>query len=551
MAEPGAKPDVAPQPEDPNAKRPLTRPSDKGILPTPMDAPGKLNQLDRPWGPNPLAPASNRPGNGDPATSPSAQAWPPVNILRNDEIPASFHWPDRSPAPQRSAPVHSALDSSFPPLSPQAERRLNPIKLADWQVEGSRSAGPALPIAAKNDRPSAPTISAAPGRPTLHWVDPLAPNVSGKAGEQLPGAIPRSVSPSHDDTARRGPTGRSPGEGPEARPAAPLARVPFVPSNSLREPLAPVDPRALTDHGTPLGATPPDAASNRLAPPNKINEISAPMFRDVAAKVQPQPATKTDQNNVTGIDPLAIGKSLDPSRLPADFAPKDPLKSAADIGPKAHGSASKEAPPLADGFVSSRPAFAESHIGPSGRTLSPWNSPSLVQHNETNLPNRPLSAGPAWPGTKGPDTVAPLDVQAGGRASPPLGRGFDSNPPYGSAQAGNALNRADYQFYQFAEPAMPTKLAGINPLVSSKPLPSLTPPQNPVALPQVNKAQTAALIVSDGGTDFDRVQRTTYRSPEPAPQQSGGRGNPLRSSAASGGEALSTDGPAGWTNPLR
>jgi hypothetical protein len=77
------------------------------------------------------------------------------------------------------------------------------------------------------------------------------------------------------------------------------------------------------------------------------------------------------------------------------------------------------------------------------------------------------------------------------------------------------------------------------------------PPLNPIVLPPVNQAHTAALIVSDGGADLDHVQPATYRSPGPPPQQSGGRGNPLRGSATSGGEALSTDNPTGSSNPLR
>ena len=440
-SEPGVNP-VAPT-VDPNAKRPAVPPTDKGVLPAPMELPDKVNQLERPWRLNPAGPVNGGSPRSDPRTSPSAQEWPPANILRHDEIRADFRWPDRSAAPPRNSAVRPASEQSVSPISALNDAKPDHAKSADWVAEGSHPFTQALPNSTEHKQPLAPA-KAADGRPSLHWGDPLPPAASGKGISET---SHQSDSQSFDDSARHGPLNRTPSESPEVRPVATFGRLPFVPSNSLRDPLAPLNPRALTDHGTPQGVTPADVANTRLAPPSKVNEISAPMFPAAGAGAYSEPAAKSGADNVTRIDPLAIRKSLDPVKAPTDFPMNNRLNSSADVG-----------------------------------------------------------------------------------------------------QMPRVVSNANYQF---AEPTSPTKLAAINPLEFAKPSSLPVTSLNPAAAAPIKKAPTAALIASDGDPRLDRVQPASYQGPTTSPRSSSGRENPLRNSANSGGEAISTDGASGWTNPLR
>jgi hypothetical protein len=450
---PTSEPDANPVPPtvDPNAKRPAVPPTDKGLLPTPMELPGKVNQLERPWRPNPAGPVSDGSRKSDPETSPSAEVWPPANILRHDEIRADFRWPDRSPAAPKNSTVRPASAQSVWPISAPSDAKQDHEKSADWVAEGIHPFGQAVPNSREHFQPPAPLAKAAADRPSLHWGDPLAPAATGKG---IPEATHRSASHSFEDSAHSGSSTRPPSESPDVRPVAALGRIPFVPSDSLRDPLTPLNPRALTDRGTPQGVTPPDVANTQLAPPNKVNEITAPMIPAASARAYSEPATNSGADIVTRIDPLAIRKLLDPVRSPADFPMHDRLNSSAEVGRKVRPTAAKETNPWSDAVASSRAGVDESCGGLASRTIIPSSS-------------------------------------------------------------------------------------------------SLVPSQNPAAVSPIKKAQTAALVASDGDPRFDRVQPATYQGPAAPPRPSSGRENPLRSSANSGGEAISTDGPSGWTNPLR
>jgi hypothetical protein len=427
---------------DPNAKRPAVPPSE---LPAPMELPGKVNQLERPWRPNPAGPVSDGSRHLDPQTSPSAQEWPPANILRHEEIRADFRWPDRPAAPPKNSAVRPALEQTAWPISVPSDVKQDHAKSANWSSEGSHPFTEALPKPPDHNSPPIPPAKAADSRPSLHWGDSVSPAATGT---EISEAAPHSDSHSFDDSPRRRSMSRTSSESAEVRPVAALGRLPFVPSDSPRDPLAPLNPRTLTDHGTPQGVTPADVANTGLAPPNKVNEISAPMFPAAGASAYSEPAARSSADNVMRIDPLAIRKSLDPVKAPADF---------------------------------------------------------------------------------------------------PMNNRFNSSAGIGRME--RSLNKANYQF---AEPAYSTKLAAINPLEAAQPSSLLVTSLDPVAASPREKTRSAAFIACDGEPRFDRVQPAAFQAPVIiSPRSPSGRENPLRSSPSSGGEAISTDGPSGWTNPLR
>ncbi|HEV3417024.1 MAG TPA: hypothetical protein VG056_09435 [Pirellulales bacterium] len=511
------KPSAPPPDEDPNAKKPNVQP-DNGAAP---DAPQKLNQVPPNRGID-VAPAyfeSNR----QPlrSTGRAPEAWPPSNVLRHDEIRASFQFPDGVTLPTATAIPNAATATSTPgfpspkrsdggqpkpcalaspawqadatplPLWPQpnssrpreapapaaAHAQLSPP--LDWNAHQIRPAdswhtdlgpSPAVSSSLSDDaRPSKPApTTPSNGAQALHWMDPAQPK-----------SLSRDSSPSgRSPSVLDNPFNDAPCSSAQARATQPAEivlkpsadnlkvaarRIPFIPSMSLGNPVAPLDPRALTEGSVPSRFTPGDASPSRLAPPYKVSDISVPMNSTAAAETRRQAAGTANQDNVSQIDPLAIRRSLEavkpatPSRsVPCNLSPKDVLQFADGIAPERKG---------LDG----------------------------------------LNAGAA------------------------------------------NIGKSDLQF---AATAIPEKPSRVDPLYLNR-----LPPAG------------ASVIVSDDGGAQGGVRLTSYTAPVSRPASPAGRDNPLRAATRPSREVLSTDttqvawpeppngaaarSASGWTNPLR
>jgi hypothetical protein len=146
-----------------------------------------------------------------------------------------------------------------------------------------------------------------PAHHHLHWIDPpTAKNDQRQSDESIPKRFEDSA-----DAALNKSTSLNSSPQIDAPRIAAGNRLPFVPSNSLCHALPPIDPQAPEIRGDYRGAKPAEAASFRLAPPNKITEISVPTFAGGQSNDDLRPPETLSNSNVTKIDPLAIGKSLD------------------------------------------------------------------------------------------------------------------------------------------------------------------------------------------------------------------------------------------------
>ncbi len=299
------------RPEESGAKRPVASPPAQDTLPAPLESPDKLNHLPMP---------GNRPVNGPTIEARRGQelpwgsegaAWPPVNILRHEEILANVEFPDRS-AHLGTGAAASPARAAFPPpkvtADRSAERTCDPFPFADCCPQPARSA------AATGERPARihPILSATEDPPSsahhhLHWIDPPTAKNDQRQSDE---ATPKRLENSPDAALNKSTSPNSPVPTDATRTAA-GNRLPFVPSNSLCHALPPIDPQSPEIRGDYRGAKPAEAASFRLAPPNKITEISVPTFAGGQANDHLPPHETLSNSNVTKIDPLAIGKSLD------------------------------------------------------------------------------------------------------------------------------------------------------------------------------------------------------------------------------------------------
>ncbi len=387
-------------PADASGRRPMGVESDRGVLPPPTDQP-KLNQL-RPGRDDRLPAFGDSPQDSEPTTNPSARLWPPANMLRAGEMPANFQSPERTAAPawpaaatnpqwstpaspsKWASPQQQAKPAELLPLNgqpspaqfgPQGAGLMNPPSRAKALSQaGTPLNGPPKSIigspysstaAPPSDRPTdglatftaqrapaigggtpladdfgvgsnstAATSALPPASPKpLHWTNP--PTSGAHSADQFiqatsaraADARPEPASQPEFETTAKRPRGAVPAEatcyGPKSElpSGASFARVPFVPSKSLTAPLAPVDPRALTDGRAPIGATPIDAPRTAIAPPSKVSQIMVPMIPSAYAKSQLPPAPLALKDNVTQIDPLAIGRSLAPVQPAWDAEP--------------------------------------------------------------------------------------------------------------------------------------------------------------------------------------------------------------------------------------
>jgi hypothetical protein len=558
------KPSAPPPDEDPNAKKPNVPPGN-GAAPVAPEAPQKLNQMP-----------PNRGNNAEPAyfgsnrqplhpMGPRPEAWPPTNVLRSEEIRASFQFPDGvtltkataipTAAPSTSTtglpspirfdagqPKPSAIawparqtDNVPSPLWPQpnfGRPRDVPVPAAqltppvNWNASQTRPADswhPDLgPSAAEkssfaddvhfsNPAP-ATTSNATP--PALHWMDPAQPKSLCRDSSLNGRSLSATADPFNDSQCSSTQTKATRPAEIAFKPSADnlngvSRRIPFIPSASLSNPMAPLDPRELTDQSAPARFAPAEASTSRLAPPNKVSDISVPMISTATVQPQRLAASKASQNNVSQIDPLAIRKSLEAAR-PADRRELSP-------------------------FVAGAPMVAEQK--------------RAVPRSAGGLPIDSQSA---------PHNSSPKDQFQFADGIAPDRKGLD-----GFNAGAATIGKGDLQF---AATAMPERLMSVDPPKVNRPPLAGAAQMNPRTPQPLVKPQGASVIVSDDGGMSGGVQPAAYVAPVSSSPLTAGRDNPLRMATLPSREVLSTDttqiawpepqaGPArsapGWTNPLR
>lgn len=299
------------RPEESGAKRPVASPPAQDTLPAPLESPSKLNQLPMPGGPPGNCPTIEARLDQELPWGSQGAAWPPANILRHEEIRANVEFPDRSAHSDTgtmASPARAAFPSPKVASDRSAERTWDQCPIADSCPQTARSGAAAGERAIKCQSASSATEEP-PGSAHhhLHWIDPpTAKNDQSQTDEKMPKRFESS-----DDAALKKSTSPNSSAPIDALRTAAGNRLPFVPSNSLCHALPPIDPQAPETRGDYRGAKPAEAASFRLAPPNKITEISVPTFAGGQANDRLPPPETLSGSNVTKIDPLAIGKSLD------------------------------------------------------------------------------------------------------------------------------------------------------------------------------------------------------------------------------------------------
>ncbi|HEV2971799.1 MAG TPA: hypothetical protein VGY55_17630 [Pirellulales bacterium] len=559
------KPSLPPPDEDPNAKKPNAQ-SGKGAAPVAPDAPQKLNQTppNRGIDAMPAFFELNREPRRSAARSP--EPWPPTNVLRSDEIRASLQLPDGVTIPKVNAipstiPAASAAGSSFPTHSEGSAPQQNTTRWPTRQTDATPS--PSLPPNV-NLPHEAPMATAQPSPPvdwTLRqnrsiesWHPDVGPSAAGSSSfpdgahfsKTMPAPVPNAGQALHwMEPAQPKSPGCDPslsdrsafvapdashavlGNSAHARAALPAEtalkpgadnfngaarRIPFIPSASLNNPVASLDPRALTEASASPQFVPVDASTNRLAPPSKVNEISVPMIP--APTAEPRRLARTAiQDNVLQIDPLAIQKSLEAAK---------PLAETASIVEDR-----RRRPPSA--------AFSE-QTGTA--SLSPSDFPV-----ESKSSPRNTSAKEVF---QFADGIAPQRKEL---------------EPYQSGRA--TVGKSDLKF---ADKAMPERLTSVDPLNANRLPPASAVPANPWTPRPLVKPQGASVIVSDDNGSPDGVQQAAYIAPAGPSPLPAGRDNPLRVAAPPSREVLSTDASqlawpepqagagrsaSGWSNPLR
>lgn len=308
-----AKAGTTPPADDSGPKTPPMPPADRGTLLPPSDAP-KLDRLRD--APEKLPGLDGRPPSDTTPTSPSARAWPPVNMLRNDEVRASYQLPERS-APVTLAPSSAQLQPAFAPPAGTPRQPKSPAKpgnSAAEQLHASRQS-------AGGDNhalcPSEPIVQPAKALP-LHWLEPASSEPAGK-DRPSPAAASRDSDPRGSDSAQWPGPGVASGAlaiQSGGTTNATLSRLPLMPRQFSQNSLASALERPMPGRTEPQGVVPTDALGTAIAPPEKVNQITVPMIPHGAIQASQQSARDATLDNVTRIDPLAIGRSLSPGELP-------------------------------------------------------------------------------------------------------------------------------------------------------------------------------------------------------------------------------------------
>jgi hypothetical protein len=474
---------------EPSAKRPAGSLPDEDASPAPLENPGKLNQLPGPAS-SPVNSSIEPRRNQQLPWGSQGAAWPPANILRHDEIRASAQLPDRTPHPDASAATNSTRLASQDGVvatdfhSTQSIDRMAGVNV-DRLDKTLQSHAP-LPAAAdaKDDPVAGASLDALDkAHRRLHWIAPP----KAKSAPPQPFETETNVAPRCDKCALNGSADLSASRRVEACQAPATARLPFVPSNSLCHALPPIDPQAPEIRGDSHGAMPAEAANVRLAPPNKVTEISVPMFAGGPAKDRLPPPDALSHSNVTKIDPLAIGKTLD---LPMSTM-TNVVQSSVRLNGEAH--------------------FTEMVNPPSAPQGQPPFGARLSAHAE------PIT------------TAKPIAPEAADGRKPVTG-------PLTPASA------------NIATPASLTTIAAVSGN-TSKETPKPPFPATVDANSHCSPAATR-ILSDDRNLPRDRVEQTAFYGAAP-PQKPIGQPNPLRNATATTGEAISTDGPTGRFNPLR
>jgi hypothetical protein len=317
----------------------------------------------------------------------------------------------------------------------------------------------------------------------LHWIEPpKAKSAPSPLHETEPNIAPRC-----DKRALNGPAQSKELMPFEASQPPATARLPFVPSNSLCHALPPIDPQAPEIRGDAHGAMPAEAANVRLAPPNKVTKISVPMFAGGPAKDRPPPPDALLHSNVTKIDPLAIGKTLD------------------------------------------MPTPTITHVAQSNARLN-------GEAHFTEMVNPPTA----------PVGQPPIGARFSAYAEPiATARPIGSEVADGRKPLAGPLMPASTTISASSSPKTTDAMLEVAATQSTKPPFPATTEMNGHGAP------AAARIASDDrNLPRNRVEQTAFYGAAP-PQKPVGQPNPLRNSTAATGEAISTDGPTGRLNPLR
>ncbi len=264
---------------DPNAKRPmapagngagsnrLELPSPDAGEPGPLPAPSQINRLHPAWG-NELAPAmSESLGPVLSIPSSSSPTWPPPNFLRSEEIRAGFQSEERAAHAESTSASRPGLesqnltvvgDASLVIRTPAARATLTekPTNQTPAHADTAECDAGSLNWVDKSQRPQDKTQTPAASAEPI--AGPCAGSVTDSGGRDSPRDF------THEAAAPINGDGRTPSV---------AARIPFVPSNSLHDPLAPIEPKSLTGAKEPVGRTPTDAPSNQLVPSNRVSDV--------------------------------------------------------------------------------------------------------------------------------------------------------------------------------------------------------------------------------------------------------------------------------------
>ena len=305
-------------------------------------------------------------------------------------------------------------------------------------------------------------------------------------------------------------------------------RIPFVPSPSLHESLAPLVPHALTGATTPTGRTPADAQATRLTPPSRVGDIPMPAVPRQSAALAAEPAPAQTQESLSRIDPLAIGKSLETAN------PGGAIKSAPQP------QLSRKDLQFADGVTPQRtiePVQATRLAAPA------WQLPSYAA--PSGSPN--VSDSPCGLSSIGASPPARAKQAIGVCASPactPLteqGSSTSALPPKDSRTLDSGVSTADFEIQEPATSPIPT---GITRPEAAKAPGTGFPPQSTNATG--DGARAATFISDDTAVNPGNIQPAAFSTPIiPGTAQARDR----KLSRSSAGEALSTDtAPSASTN---
>ncbi len=498
---------------DPNAKRPMAPPgngsgwnrrevpSPDAGEPMPLSSPAQINRLRPAWG-NELAPSITE-SLGPVLSIPNSNSptWPPPNVLRKEEIRASFQ--------SNELPACTGSSATNRP-SPEADG-LTVVGEASLVIH-ERTTPAALPEKIITNVP-AHADKAECDAESLHWIEtprstPLKVSTPTTSAEPPTAQQPTNITETLKQNSPRAFTGEPtlPINGDHPEPSASM-QIPFIPSNSIHDPLAPFEPRSLTSAKEPIGRTPADSPSNQLVPANRISEVPLPAASAQFKAAAAQPAPAEPQKSLSRIDPVAIGKSLESTR-------PMPRSQSGDAG-----SLSKHDFQFTEGVAPNQ--YSEPVLAPR---------PAPEPLSKTGSKSARLAATSPCFGTP-PEVVPPqrtieADFAAPATPSIPL-------QSLATAASSGSVTTADFQA---AEPVMPAKLADVDPLHA------LTAPGTgfpPLSANHRGTVQRAVATISDGPDGAaGTVQPASYNRPSQT-----FRLPPVNQNSATGrsGEAFSSD----------